>query len=139
MMLQLALSQSQYFSSKLGKDVKRGLEKKIKMGWVTYLPTAGYLNDHDEEAGMNVIIQDQERFSLVRKMWDLMLTGNYTPPKILDIANKEWGYTTKKRRHSGGRPMSYSGIYKFSLTHFITVGLSIQTAAVTGKRASMWP
>ncbi len=27
MMLQLALSQSQYFSSKLGKDVKRGLEK----------------------------------------------------------------------------------------------------------------
>ena len=31
MMLQLALSQSQYFSSKLGKDVKRGLEKKVSL------------------------------------------------------------------------------------------------------------
>jgi DNA invertase Pin-like site-specific DNA recombinase len=33
MMLQLALSQSQYFSSKLGKDVRRGLEKKFQMGY----------------------------------------------------------------------------------------------------------
>src|SRR6266511_2978440 len=32
MMLQLALSQSQYFSAKLSKDVKRGIEQKLVRG-----------------------------------------------------------------------------------------------------------
>ncbi len=112
MMLQLALSQSQYFSSKLGKDVKRGMAKKASMGWCTYLAPAGYLNAKDDESGLNIIIKDSVRFPLVRKIWDLMLTGNYSPAKILDMANNEWGYRTKKRRKEGGQPLSYSGIYK---------------------------
>jgi len=32
-----------------------------------------------------IIIKDPERFNLIRKMWDLMLTGSYTPPKILEL------------------------------------------------------
>jgi len=48
---------------------------------------------------------------LIRKMWDLMLTGNYTPPRILEIANNEWGFRTKKYKRVGGRPLSRSGIY----------------------------
>ncbi len=70
----------------------------------------GYLNDKAEK----IIIKDQERFNLIRKMWDLMLTGNYTPPKILEIANNEWGFKTRawKRKGYGGNPISRSGIYK---------------------------
>jgi hypothetical protein len=45
-------------------------------------------------------------------MWDLMLTGSYAPPKILEIANKEWGMTTKKCKRIGGKEMSRSGIYR---------------------------
>src|SRR3989344_7701378 len=44
MMLQMALSQSQYFSSKLGKDVRRGLEKKFDMGWQPNMCPNGYKN-----------------------------------------------------------------------------------------------
>ena len=70
----------------------------------------GYLNDKTEKT----IIKDPDRFSLIRKMWDLMLTGNYTPPKILDIATAEWGFRTRtfKKKGYGGNPISRSGIYK---------------------------
>ncbi|MBP8961076.1 zinc ribbon domain-containing protein [Patescibacteria group bacterium] len=51
-------------------------------------------------------------------MWDLMLTGNYTPPKILDIANNEWGFRTRKFKKIGGCPLSRSGIYKLFTSLF---------------------
>ena len=118
MMLQIAMSQSQYSSAKLSKDVKRGLEKKVKMGWLPGVAPQGYLNSKTKNRGENDILNDSERFPLVRKMWNLMLTGNYTPPQILDIANNEWGYRTVKRKRSGGNPLSRSGIYKIFTNPF---------------------
>ncbi len=41
-----------------------------------------------------------------------MLTGNYTPPQILDIANNQWGLRTPKRPKIGGTPPTRSCIYK---------------------------
>lgn len=118
MMLQLALSQSQYSSAKLSIDVKRGLEQKARMGWMPDTAPAGYLNTLNQAKGNKVIVKDAERFPLVRRMWDLMLSGNYTPPQILEIANNQWGYRTVKRRHSGGKPLSRSGIYKILINSF---------------------
>lgn len=118
MMLQIAMSQSQYSSAKLSKDVKRGLEKKVKIGWLPGVAPQGYLNDKTKERGEREIIKDPDRFYTIRKMWDLMLTGSYTPPQILDIANKEWGYKTVKRKRMGGNPMSRSGIYKLFTSSF---------------------
>ena len=45
-------------------------------------------------------------------MWELLLTGNYSVPEILETANKEWGYTSVKRKRSGGLPLSRSTLYK---------------------------
>lgn len=117
LMLQMMLSQGQYYSAKLGIDVKRGLEKKLSLGWLPCAAPNGYLNSHNLEAGTNEIIKDPERFELVRKMWDLMLTGNYSPPKILEMAN-DWGYTTLKRRKRGGGPLARSSIYKMFTNQF---------------------
>jgi DNA invertase Pin-like site-specific DNA recombinase len=44
MMLQMVMSQSQYFSAKLSKDVKRGNEKKRQMGGLTGKAPEGYLH-----------------------------------------------------------------------------------------------
>jgi len=110
-MLQMALSQSQYSSAKLGKDVKVGLEKKVKMGWFPGVAKPGYLNASDGETGLKITVEDQKRFPQVRKMWHLMLTGNYSPPQILEIANNEWGYRTVKRKRLGGNPLGRSTIY----------------------------
>ena len=94
----------------LRKNVKRGTESKLQKGWAPNMAPLGYLNDKAEK----IIIKDPERFPLIRKMWDLMLTGNYTPPKILDKANNEWGFRTRawKKKGYGGKPLSRSGIYK---------------------------
>jgi hypothetical protein len=91
----------------LSKNTKRGLQSRLEKGLPNGVVPPGYLNDKENK----IPIKDPERFSLVRKMWDLMLTGNYTPPKILAIANDEWGYRTRKSKRMGGNPMSRSGIY----------------------------
>ncbi len=41
-----------------------------------------------------------------------MLTGNYNPTKIIEIANSDWGFLTAKRHRSGGKPLADSMIYK---------------------------
>ncbi len=92
----------------LSKNTKRGMLSKFEKGWQTGIAPLGYLNDKENK----IIIKDPERFDLMRKMWDLMLTGNYNPRKILDIANNEWGFKTRKFKRIGGNPISYSGIYK---------------------------
>ncbi len=111
MMLQMTMSQSQYSSAKLSKDVKRGNEKKIRLGWKPGWAPTGYLNTPDRDKGSKIIIIDPERFSIVRKMWDLMLTGNYSVPEILDIAEFDWGFTLRKTRKTGGGPISRTGLY----------------------------
>ncbi len=98
----------------LSKNTKRGMLSKIEKGWQTGIAPLGYLNDKENKT----IISDPERFNVVRKMWDLMLTGNYTPPKILDKANKEWGFRTRKFKRIGGGELSRSGIYKIFTSLF---------------------
>lgn len=136
-MLQIALSQSQYFSAKLGKDVKRGLEKKIKMGWQNGVAPMGYINVKNPDTQINELAIDEERFSLVRKMWDLMLTGNYTPNQIREMANDEWGFRTRKRKHSGGRPLSRSGIYRIFTNVFYAGLIPFEGQQIEGKHTPL--
>lgn len=75
----------------LSKNVKRGLRAKVEKGWLPATAPIGCLNNKFKGKEKKDIIEDPERFDLVKKIWDLMLTGNYTPLKILDIANNRWG------------------------------------------------
>ena len=113
-MLQMALSQSQYESAKKGRDVKRGLAQKAKMGNYPAPAPLGYLNDKYQERGKKKIYTDAERFPLLRRAVDVMLTGNYTPPQILEMLNNQWGFRTPK-----GKKMARSSIYNlFSRTFY---------------------
>ena len=112
MMLQLALSQSQYFSSKLGKDVKRGLEKKVSLGWLPGVAPEGYLNDMRLEKGQRTIITDKKRAVLLRRAFDMFLTGAYSAQEVFNKLNNEWGYRTRKKKKMGGKPLSRSLWYK---------------------------
>ncbi len=100
----------------LRKNSRRGMEGKAERGWLPSRAPLGYLNDKLN----HTITKDPERFNIVRKMWDLMLTGNYTPPKILDITNKEWGLKTIKTKKGGGVELSTSLIYKMFSNVFYT-------------------
>lgn len=120
MMLQLALSQSQYFSSKLGKDVKRGLEKKVSLGWLPGVAPEGYLNDVRLEKGQRTLITDKKRAPILRRAFELFLTGNYNAQEVLNKLNNDWEYTTRVKAKTGGRPLSRSTWYKMLSNPFYT-------------------
>lgn len=100
----------------LRKNSRRGMEGKADRGWLPSRAPIGYLNDKLE----HTIKEDSERFHLVRKMWDLMLTGNLTPTQIAETANKEWGFLTARRKRSGGGELAMSIIYKMFTNVFYT-------------------
>ncbi|MCL5432304.1 MAG: recombinase family protein [Patescibacteria group bacterium] len=124
---------SNQFVIDLSKNVKRGLETKLTKGWLPNLAPSGYLNDQLEKT----ITKDAERFNLVNKMWQLMLTGAYTPPQILKIANEEWGYRTRKSKKLGGKPLSRSGIYRIFTNIFYAGVIEHKGVQFQGKHEPM--
>lgn len=117
----------------LRKNTKRGVEGKLQRGWLPSRAPLGYLNDKSEK----IIIKDDKRFNVVRKMWDLMLTGNYTPPRILEIANNEWGLKTIKYKREGGKELSLSGIYRMFTNLFYAGILEWDGKQYQGKHEPM--
>jgi site-specific DNA recombinase len=100
------------FINDLSTSVKRGLKTKATKGWLPSGAKAGYMNDKYADKGNKTIREDPKRFPLIKKAWQLMLEGHHSPPKILTILNKDWGYRTPKRRTIGGKPMQRSQIYR---------------------------
>ena len=79
-------------------------------GWRPSGGPIGYINIGTEKGNKTIDI-DPERFELVRKMWDLFLTGTYSVSKIRDVATKEWHLTTLPHRKIGGKALSMSHMY----------------------------
>ncbi len=121
----------------LSKNVKRGQLSKIEKGWFTGVPPIGYLNTITEGKGSNYIKSDPERFQLVRKMWELMLSGQYTPPQILRIANEELGLRTPKRKRQGGEKLSRCSIYKIFANPFYMGVFTWKDKEYQGKHEPM--
>ncbi len=109
--------QANQFVIDLSKSTKRGMQGRVDKGWMPNMSPLGYLNSKDDE-GRGIIIPDPERFAVIRKMWDMMLTGTYSPRKIVDIANNEWGFRTRKMKRIGNNPLSESGIYRIFNNQF---------------------
>ncbi len=101
----------------LRKNTMRGMQSRVDKGWMPNMSPLGYLNSKDDE-GRGIIIPDPERFAVIRKMWDMMLTGTYSPRKIVDIANSEWGFRTRKMKRIGDNPLSESGMYRIFNNQF---------------------
>ena len=118
LLLNIEFGQANQYLRDLSKNVKRGLQTKLDKGWRPGLAPEGYLNDRSEEKGNRKIITDQIRFTLIKKAWDLLLTGNYTVPQILEIMNKDWKYTTVKRKKRGGESLSRTALYSIFTNTF---------------------
>ena len=111
-LMYIEFGMAQKYVDDLSKNVKRGLKTKIENGWHPGVAPVGYLNHTNKLTGENTLIKDPERFPHIRHMWDLMLTGLYTPTRILDLANNEWGFRTRPTRKMGGKPLRRSAIYQ---------------------------
>jgi len=113
LLMNVEFGMANQFILDLGRNVKRGLKTKADKGWLPSLAPIGYLNDKSKGKGFKEIAKDPERFELINKMWQLMLTGQYTPTKIIKIAHEEWGINNPKNRL-----ISRSTIYKLFTNPF---------------------
>jgi site-specific DNA recombinase len=95
----------------LSSNVKRGLHTKLENGWYPSFAPLGYLNTKTNDRGSNQIVKDPERFDKVRKIWDLMLTGQYSPLEVLAIANNDLGLKTRRKGKIAEFAMCKSNIY----------------------------
>ncbi len=113
LLMSVELGMANQYILDLSKNVRRGIRAKLEKGWRPNLAPLGYLNDRSKAKGAREIVRDPDRFSLVKRMWKLMLTGRYTPPRIRDIAVNEWGFRTRQ-----GKLLSRSMIYRILTNPF---------------------
>lgn len=113
-MLSITFGYSKYYVDNLSENIRRGNRTKAQRGWLPGQAPIGYLNNQTTKT----IICDPARFPLVRRMWELMLTGVSSPRSIWQTATKDWGLRTVKRKRSGGSPVSLSGVYRIFTNPF---------------------
>lgn len=106
LLLSVEAGMSNQYVLDLMKNVRRGMHSKADKGWFPNRPPIGYTNDRINKT----IIVDDERSELVRRLWDLMLTDTYSVAEITRYAEHNLGLKSIRRKRSGGRPLSYSGV-----------------------------
>jgi len=77
----------------LSEEIKKGQMEKISQGWLPGIPPLGYKLVGSE--GRKIPVIDEERAPLIRKMFELYATGNYSLEKLVEIMWKE-GLRTKR-------------------------------------------
>lgn len=109
LLLSVETGMSTQFITDLRNATNRGLRSKAENGWMPNRPPIGWMNDKDTH---QIIVDDQDnRFTIVRNMWDMMLSGNYSVPQVWK-KSIEWGLRTKTYRHSGNKHLSLSNCYR---------------------------
>ncbi len=87
LLMQVEFGMANQYVKDLSLDVKRGMRKKAERGWypITKLPI-GYMHKPNYSLGLDdEIIPNPEQFPIVKKLWKLYLTGDYS---IADIKRR---------------------------------------------------
>ncbi|MDD3663575.1 MAG: recombinase family protein, partial [Candidatus Pacebacteria bacterium] len=111
-LLNILWGQAKFDNDNKGLNVIRGMNKKLELGWFPFVAPIGYLNTPEKIKGEKIIVEDPERFHVIQKLWDLMLTGNYTVPEVRNIAVNTYKLRSLKHRNSGGGFVSRSNMYE---------------------------
>lgn len=132
LMMTVELGIANQFVRDLSKDVARGMKSKAEKGWRPGQAPLGYLNDKMGEKGEKQIYTDNQKFPIVRKLWDLLLTGNYTVPALVIVANERLGLRTKR-----GKKISLGSLYHLFNDKFYYGEYSFDGQVYQGKHKPM--
>lgn len=78
---------ARFYTNNLSEEVKKGQKEKIGQGWLPTVPPIGYKTVG--EKGHKIHIIDEEMAPLVRKMFELYATGNYSLKALSEKLHKE--------------------------------------------------
>jgi len=89
------------------KNVNRGMDTKVKMGWFPDKPPVGYVNDPIDRT----IVPDPHNFPLVRQLFEKALTGAYHGVQLWEIS-RDLGIRRRNRGKLVTKPLAPSQIYE---------------------------
>lgn len=112
LLLQFALSQSQYESAKLSMHVHSGNKYKFheRKEWGSFAKQ-GYLNYIDPITRQRDVKIDEDRFYLLQQAGRKIASGESTAIEALEWLNKSMGYRTRKTARMGGGELSETTFY----------------------------
>jgi len=105
------------YSRDLSKHIMRGMRAKAEAGHRLGVAPLGYKNSKYHIKGTEKILVDEERFDSVRKIFDLMLTGKYSPVDLQKIAVDDLHINMRYGRRKDSK-MSKRFVYKLLSSTF---------------------
>lgn len=90
----------------LKKGVERGMRSKCEKGGFPFLAPQGYLNNR----ATRTVEVDPERFPVLRRAWELLLTEKYSLVEVHRILVEDWGYRGKTGRASASGKITVSSL-----------------------------
>lgn len=94
LMMQVELGMANQYVRDLSTDAKRGLRAKASRGWFPGKAPLGYTQHPQRNKGEKEVINDPNRFDIVRKAMKSVASGKYTPPQAFRVATQKWGLTS---------------------------------------------
>ena len=135
-MLAIIFGQSKYQVDALSENIRRGNRTKREKGWLPCCAPIGYLNSRSKTGEKN-IVPDQDRFSLIKHLWEFLLSGGYSIPQLQEIAEHQLGLCTLKRKRRGGSPLCASGLYRVFSNPFYAGQIAHEGQWYPGKHEPM--
>ncbi len=112
----IKVSVAQFYTDNLSEEVKKGQMEKIREGWLPTKPPLGYKTIG--EKGHKIHVIDERVAPLIKKMFELYATGNYSIKKLVQIMYEEGLRTRGGNKLCKSRlakllsdPFYYGGIY----------------------------
>lgn len=93
-MWRVKVATAEYYIRQLSENVKKGLKEKLTQGWLPTKPPLGFMTIG--ETGHKTHVLDPANAPLVRKMFELYATGEYSLKKLAEVM-----YTSGLRARSG--------------------------------------
>lgn len=129
--MSIEASQAQRFIRDLREDTKRGIDNKLENGNAPILAPAGYKNDMEKRQGERTISPHPLFFPLVRKIFELALTGKFSTNDLY-VKGVQMGI-----KNNLGRPISRTQIYKILRNPFYTGRFVYAGVNYQGKHTPM--
>ncbi len=83
LLMQVEFGMANQYVKDLSLDVKRGMRQKAERGWypISQLPV-GYIHEIYGKNNKEEIVPDEPRYTILKRLWDLMLTEKYPVAEI---------------------------------------------------------
>lgn len=132
LMMSVEFGMANKFILDLRKDTRRGVDKKIRSGWYPSYAPCGYLNDKTGIQGQKKIYKDPETFDVMKRLWDMLLTGVYSVSRVAQEA-KKMGIKSRRTK----RYLQTSTLYRIFTNIFYTSKFKYMDKIYQGQHEPM--